>query len=252
MSAEHVVPIREAINDRINASGLYLPNYLDREIGIDMDKTTRLMNIGGIHHLSIVNLSSQEDSPSIAGFDSQGGAFAGATKVVEKNESETTTEDVDMGGDMKAGQWKSIKVAIDTEIIAKRALTKGREELNHSSNWAPTINKTVRGEVVNLGFKNSLKPSTSIYDYGCDAFALSTAFLSVYQATQPDRVSQLYAILNTFYFLLTQSPKALGILVPQARFDLLYSIHPGRAALSQLRGRTTYRTLIAPMEKEEE
>ena len=47
MSKEHLVPIAQAQTERINARNLHLPPYLNGKIGIDLEKTTRLMNIGG-------------------------------------------------------------------------------------------------------------------------------------------------------------------------------------------------------------
>lgn len=246
MSKEHIVPIQEAATERIIAKNLQLPPYLNGKIGIDLEKTTRLMNIGGISHVFIENREEDEQSvPQIVGFDGQGNAYSGYTKSKTRNESELETRD--FGPDRfytKGQEWRAMRIALDIKVITEGITRKEEGSLHLAEAWVKPLNSEVRDNIRKEGVAFSLKPSRFIRDYLADAALFVFGEESVRQTLSQEYV---LGVFSTVMVLLMLSGKFTG-----DRADLLYSTHIGRALWTTFRANTAYRNLIVAMEKRDQ
>ena len=243
MSKEQIYPIEELVTDRINTRNLDLPPYLRGEIGVDVEKATRLMNLGGIDHVLLRSKSdNSRPEPQIVGFDEQGTAYSGLVET--KQQSLSDTEVNDSPSLSKSYIWRSVQIAIDAQAISEQIMRQERE-IKSSREWAKYLNKEIRSGIMKEGVSVSLKPSKYPWDYLSDyVVGLQGAFFIENTLTQDEG----WAAFNMSIILLQQFRKGIEFSDPHARNDLLYSTHVGRALLTKLRGHTVYRNLIVPME----
>lgn len=245
MSKEHVVPIQDAQTQRINAQNLHLPPYLSGRIGIDLEKTTRLMNIGGIGHVLLE--SKEEDDrpvPQVVGFDAQGTAYSGHAKLRTQRVSETQAYEL-RPADSKEQEWRDLKITLDTQLIAQNIMHK-KGGVPSVNNWVKPLNREVRDTIRREGMLFSLKPSGDIDDYILDIAALSIGGAGISVALSQPKASVALA----FLMFIDQSEKLRRILTtPDYRVDILYSTHIGRALWTAFRANTAYRNLVVAMEK---
>lgn len=247
MSKEHIVPIQEAATERINARKLQLPPYLNGKIGIDLEKTTRLMNIGGISHVFIENKAEDERSvPQIVGFDEQGTAYSGYAKSKTRNASGLETHDLQQGINTKGLEWRAMRIALDIEVITAGITQKEEGSLHLAEAWIKPLNSEVRNNIRKEGVSISLKPSRFILDYAAD-------ILSIYSAEEwiSYTLSQEYVkgVVTGGVVLLLQMRKLENMFKFGYRSDLFYSTHIGRALWTTFRVNTAYRNLIVAMDK---
>lgn len=78
MTKESMVPLEDVQTDRINTRGLVLPPYIRGKIGIDLDRTVRLMNIGGIGYLNVTTSDKDSARPQVNTIHSKGFATKGS------------------------------------------------------------------------------------------------------------------------------------------------------------------------------
>ncbi len=248
MSKEHLVPIAEAQTDRINARNLHLPPYLNGRIGLDLEKTTRLMNIGGISHVLLESKEEDErPAPQIVGFDAQGTAYSGYAKLKTQSASEIEERGL-KSGSPKSEEWRAMKIALDTQLIAQDIMAK-KGEVGSVSNWIKPLNREIRNDILKESVSFSLSPSTFVFDYTRDiATSLGSGILiaDILSGKHGANVAILGAMI-----LAQQSSNLKGIFTadPSYRADILYSVHIGRAFWAAFRANTAYRNLVVAMEK---
>ncbi|MCL5113611.1 MAG: hypothetical protein M1372_00375 [Patescibacteria group bacterium] len=245
MSKEHVVPIAEVQTQRINARNLHLPPYLSGRIGIDLEKTTRLMNIGGIGQVLLE--SKEEDDrpvPQVVGFDAQGTAYSGQAKLRTQKISETQAYEL-KPADSKGQEWRDLRITLDTQLIAQNIMHK-KGGVASVNNWVKPLNREIRDTIRREGMLFSLTPSRFVADYEEDAMAfiaggvgISFALLQQYEASAAAGI----------FVLIAQHGKLGKMFTPGYRIDALYSIHIGRAFWTAFRANTAYRNLVVAMEK---
>lgn len=248
MSKEHVVPIAQVQSQRINARNLYLPPYLSDRIGIDLEKTTRLMNIGGISHVLLE--SKEEDErpvPQVVGFDAQGTAYSGHAKLKTQRVSEIEERDLKAGGP-KGEEWRAMTIALDTQLIAQDIMAK-KGDVGSIGNWIKPLNREVRNNILKESVSFSLSPSTFVFDYTRD---ITTSLVSgiLIAKILSGRYGVDVAILGAL-ILVQQSSNLKGIFTadPSYRVDILHSVHIGRAFWTAFRANTAYRNLVVAMEE---
>lgn len=245
MSKEHLVPIAEVQTQRINARNLHLPPYLNGKIGIDLEKTARLMNIGGISHVLLA--SKEEDErpvPQVVGFDAQGTAYSGYAKLKTQSVSEAVHNL--RPADSKGQEWRDVRIALDTQLIAQN-ITHKRGGVASVNNWVKPLNREIRNTIRREAMSFSLKPSRFAIDYASDSmgFVLGGAGIS-FALLQEYGASAIFAV-----FMLIDQREKLGKMLadPGYRADAFYSIHIGRAFWTAFRANTAYRNLVVAMEK---
>ncbi|MEK7089257.1 MAG: hypothetical protein AAB920_00360 [Patescibacteria group bacterium] len=247
MSKEHLVPIADAQTERINARNLHLPPYLNGRIGIDLEKTTRLMNIGGISHVLLESREEDERPvPQVVGFDAQGTAYSGHAKLKTRSVSEIEERDLKSGGP-KGEEWRAMKIALDTQLIAQDIMAK-KGNVGSVNNWVKPLNREIRNDILKESVSFSLSPSRFVFDYTRDiTTSLGSGILIADILSGEHGVN--VAVLGVA-ILLQQSSNLKGIFTdPSYRADIFYSVHIGRAFWTAFRANTAYRNLIVAMEK---
>ncbi len=244
MSKEHIVPIHEAHTDRINAHGLELPPYLRGKIGMDLAKTTKLMNIGGISHLHILSNESREKAePTIVGYDQGGSAYAGKVKTKTQIHSNNETQDL-KDGKTKARHWRAITLTVNTQTIADSLSEKNNDLSAHA--WTKPLNKEVKGAITKAGTTHSLNPSSQAVDYVTDFIIMGSLYFLINDGKFLDFTE---ATRELAYFAPLYLRNVIFMPDPQYRGDILYSSFVGRAALLNLRANTNYRNLVVQLDK---
>lgn len=247
MSKEHIVPIQEAATERIIAKNLQLPPYLNGRIGIDLEKTIRLMNIGGISHVFLENREEDEQSvPQIVGFDAQGTAYSGFAKSKTRNASELDTRDW-RGFNTKGAEWRAMRIALDIKVITEGIMQKEDGSLHSAEAWIRPLNREVRNNIRKEGVAFSLKPSRFVLDYGLDTGTIYTAEELV-RLTLSREFGAEY-VFAAIAVLASQGIKLINMTKPDYRADLLFSTHIGRVLWATFRANTAYRNLIVAMDK---
>lgn len=169
MGKETWIPIHEARNDRIDMSGVNLPSYVRDRVGVNLERTERLMNIGGIRNLSVVSVGGERARayPDIVGFDNAGQAIAGfslAARESEKNMDLPVKERY-----LKGYQWCDLSVSINSDDIASRAV---RSNVYSTNTWSKELDSQIRREVRETGVKFSLQ--SSFFNNFLDTLSAST------------------------------------------------------------------------------
>lgn len=140
-------------------SHVTLPFELEKRIGIDLLQVSRLLQIGGIKQLTIVNDpagKSERAVPLILGFDKNGTAFAGATKTNTIPPANSESDHKGNRNQYSAQRWINITVKINTEQIKSDILQSGKK-VNDPNIWAETLNSVIKKEILISGVKNLWK-----------------------------------------------------------------------------------------------
>ncbi len=156
MSKEGYISLPEIESQSIR-SRLVLPFHLEEQIGINVKKTERLAQLGGIRSVTIKNDSSGEKSkivPTVVGMNRDGSAMSGAIK----------TEYVPISGlDIKQdrnkdhnARWADIAIKINTEELQARLLHTDKV-VSKPNAWAPDLNNIMHKELRKAGNKQLLQ-----------------------------------------------------------------------------------------------
>lgn len=176
MSIENkFVPMPEAQTERIRTSAT-LPFGVEKDIGININKLHRIMQLGGVSCLKISSEQNGDVSKSdvdIVGLDSQGNALAAKTKVnyVPTCSSKYVLEKNNEND--KQACWIDMSVTFNTEELKQRLLHSGKK-VNESKNWSIEIDKALKKQIVKncsihltSGF-NTLQTTIMGFIYGLD------------------------------------------------------------------------------------
>ncbi len=249
-SKEHIVPIQGAITERINAKKLHLPPNLDGRIGIDLGKTTRLMNIGGISHVFLEN--KEEDKrpvPQVVGFDAQKTAHFEYGRSKKRRVSQLETQDI-KHGPLKGHEWRAMKIELDTQLVAESIMQRKDGSIHSAEAWIKPLNDELRNAIRKEGVSFSLKASKNMHEHIGDA---TTSFVSALLTKETLSGEYGSAAFSAAIILLLQGTKLRNILSSWGNYraDILYSTHIGRAFWAMFRANTAYRNLIVAMEKQD-
>lgn len=155
-----------------------LPSFVDpRSIGINLDRVTLLLRLGGISHLRVEGQTSPETSsfvPTIVGFDTQGSAYAAKTGM----KTSTPTYTVDSlslpgrGLTLLGSRWVNGVVKINVDETVNRILSntrRWRNGVNSSDAWSYHLNRILKGGIVDIGTKHLVLGARRI-DYLLELF----------------------------------------------------------------------------------
>lgn len=217
MSKEYIVPLQNANTERIYARNLIFPPHIRDEVGIDLEKTIRLMNIGGINSLTI-----------------SGGDLR------------PRKEDFRVGS-QKNLSWRDLSICVDTKELAKNIAQDKNSNPDHAESWAKPLNSKIRGAIRQNGIAFSLKPSSAPLDYIGDLASLFLAGSLSYEiATQ----NTALGAVDLFALILIQAAKTRSKKDYSFRGDILFTSHVGRAFWTAFRANTAYRNLVIAMDNE--
>lgn len=244
MSKEYVVPLEEAHKMlRVQASEFKLPPYLSGKIGIDMEKTSKLMNIGGIGIIFLGNKEEDErPMPQIVGWDSRGSAYSGGVRSKSARNRIGYAETIQSA---KGSEWRFINVEIDTDKVADEISRKNNESIHSPKAWIKPLNREIKGAILKQGIEFSLKPSVHLTDYMSDMVTAAMAAGWVYNTIDKEPIASAGFAGAV---LMNQFSKIYGMMTnPIYRADVLYSSHIGRAAWAKLRAHTAFKSLLVPL-----
>ncbi len=222
MSKESLIPLEEAQTDRINTRGLVLPPYIKGKIGIDIDRTVRLMNIGGIGYLHV--------------------------KTSDKDVSNTETKIENHGKNLitKGSLWKAVSLELHEKgIIERTQNTYGT--IASPTPWAKTINKELRDTIKKEGIKFSLSvpKGINIYDYLADSFQIFNSYKLIHNGVTGITLTDASLLESSMPLLVFESIQVIyKIIDPRYRMDILRTPQIGRAFWTAFRANTAYRNLI--------
>lgn len=149
MSIENkFIPIAEA-NTRFVRTDLSLPFNQEEKIGLNIQRLHALMQIGGACSLKIINDSTNETSSvqsSVLGFDTQGNAFAGKSKMNNVPISSSEMRDQYDWYIEKQARWINLDIKINTEEIKQRLLQSGKI-VTEPKNWSISIDQSLKRQI---------------------------------------------------------------------------------------------------------
>lgn len=163
-----LIPIKEAGNTppnrvRFNVS---LPEWLESErIGIDLRRTQRLMNLGGISHVRVGLLKDPENSvviPTVVGIAPDGSAYAGKLSAKTKvqyygcNQSDTRGKPL-----IQNASWVDLDILVDMEAMKNR-IGDREQELRAPESWTPHFDRALKEGIRKTGTKHLLKGHTGL------------------------------------------------------------------------------------------
>lgn len=132
----------------------------DENIGVDLERTQRLMNLGGIRFTWVEALKNGDRTvsmPTTVGMAPDGSAYAGKMAASERV---PTYEYDQYTGDsyvlLKNALWTNIKISLNLEEIKDRITDKGRN-LKEAESWTPHIDKALREGIRKGGTNHLLK-----------------------------------------------------------------------------------------------
>jgi len=149
MSKENqFVPMPEAQTDRIRTTAT-LPFGVEKEIGINVKKLHTIMQLGGVSFLKIASEENGEKSiadATIVGFDGQGNALAGKTKMNYIRTSSSKYRLENNNKNYKQSRWIDMSITFNTEELKQRLLHSGKK-VNEPNNWSVEINKALKKQI---------------------------------------------------------------------------------------------------------
>ncbi|MBP6913454.1 MAG: hypothetical protein KBC00_02495 [Candidatus Levybacteria bacterium] len=243
MSKEHrLIPIEDTYG-RVSLSALTLPPFIKGKIGVNLEKTEKLMNIGGILQVKAVNAEKKENTtPQIVGYDSNGNVYGGTGKskedATQKKKSNILYETKSYRD--KGRTWRSIQVEVSKDQISEDLASKAL--LQSPEAWGKVINEKIRDSVKNEGRSFSLELGRDIRSYFFD-FANTFSAANIVTANMQGEyfigTSISALMLAAAGFRIRQDVQNPGY-----RADIFESIHPVRAFWATYRANTAYRNLI--------
>lgn len=177
------IPLDEAWSPRVRLN-IKLPNYVGQSnIGVNVSALEKLCRMGGIEHLRVSTVNDQDTSqfvPTVAGFDSQGNAYAAKTGVkVEVPTSTYDTEDDELT-ETRPHAVRTINVGLNlnTNEIAERIRRDERWStgVRSADGWSHYLNKDIKKAVSATGAKH-LTLGVSRYNLYWALFANISAVL---------------------------------------------------------------------------
>jgi len=240
MSSEALTPISETYfrSERIRIN-LPFPSWVDVEnIGIDLPKTVRLMNIGGINHLKLAGETNEERTttmPMGVGLNPDGSRLAGMGIAQEKVKSfSLETEVGKRRHTFRNSEWAAATIHLNLEEV-QRKIDEKKGDLRKAETWTPHINEVLRSGIRKAGTEHLLTRFTSFQKFFIFLSSNNT-FLSASQ-------------LSIIDILVRNQPK-----IPDAEtliFDLSFNFIIWTMLESALRGRdigkgTGYRISLFP------
>ncbi|MBU0998251.1 hypothetical protein KJ570_01880 [Patescibacteria group bacterium] len=149
MSAENrFVPLPEAQSDRLRTN-VKLPFGMEEEIGINVLKLYTIMQLGGISVLNIKSDDNEEKSTvetTIVGFDGQGNALAGKSRVKMVPISSSEFQKDEYENNTKQTRWINMSIKLNTEELKQRLMNTGKN-VNEPGNWAIHLDKSIKKEL---------------------------------------------------------------------------------------------------------
>ena len=136
-----------------------LPFELENKIGIDTLQVRRLLQIGGIRQLTIINDPDgkvERAVPLILGVDKNGAAFAGAAKTISTPSADSESSYKGKRNIYSAQRWIDTTVKVNTEQI-KSEILQSSKKVNSPDSWAEALNSAVKKEILLSGVKNLWK-----------------------------------------------------------------------------------------------
>lgn len=167
MSSEVLTPISEiAYRSKRVRMHVPFPSWVDTEnIGINLLKTERLMNLGGIKHIRVVGDVIGERTSSMPvsiGTAPDGSQYAGMGGAKEKTKSLSLDSGVE--GDrhvFRNSEWTASVMHFNIEEIQRRIEEK-KGNLRKADSWAPYLDSTLRWGIRKAGTEHLLTHFTTL------------------------------------------------------------------------------------------
>lgn len=187
-------PINEVISDRIMLN-IPLPDWVETEkIGLDVNRTIRLMNLGGIRHTRIDFCKGEisQSGITIVGITSDGSALGG--KVAAKKQISTylinhTPEQEHII--LKNAVWTNLNLNLNLEEIQMR-IRQQNDSLKKAESWAPYFDQALRSGIRNVGTNHMLKELSAYQTMMVVLVNIHNGFMSAADMTLYGRLLGIY------------------------------------------------------------
>lgn len=172
---ERIVPIAEVQTDRITIEGR-LPYQLDQQLGIREKHLTRLLQLGGISHITVVfdhNGDTTKTLTQAVSVNSDGSATAGATRV--KSVDLSTSSSKSDEAKSKQSAWIDTEATINVAEMQQRILHND-ERVTNPKAWKAGLDTAISSAVTRESIKHLLE-LPQLFEYGVDglgAYAVHT------------------------------------------------------------------------------
>lgn len=232
MGKENIlVPIDEAHTDRIRFVSEF--PYVDKkQIGVNLNRIQQIMDLGGIRSLRVSTVEKKEEShsPTVVGFDSQGGAYAGKTS--SRTIGETHEYEGKVHRDKESGFSPVVDLTINLNTVEMSGRISRKEGVRSADAWSREIDRIVKKGMRDSGTR-VLTIETWKREWGAHV-----GYFSVYVPHYIKDGNFRLADILVFLLVGMTASTAHQLMVREHRLSLFYGPQLDRAALLQLRTRT--------------
>jgi hypothetical protein len=181
MSAEYLTSLPEVCyrSERVRLD-IPFPSWVETEnIGVNLPKTERLMNIGGIKHLRVVGEVNGERTvsmPQSIGVAPDGSKYAGMLGAKEASKSMSLESNIQKTGMIfRNAEWTSTVLHLNLEEI-QRQIEEKKGNLRKADSWTPHLDNALRQGVRQAGNEYLLTHFSGIQKFFIIWSNLSIAF----------------------------------------------------------------------------
>ena len=167
MNAETLTPMSEIyfMSSRIRVT-LPFPSWVETDkVGVNIPRTERLMNLGGIRHIRFVGDVDGEHTSAVpvsVGLNTDGSQIAGMGSLRESVKMQTLERDgaPDRRASFRNAEWTSATIRVNLNEIQRRIHDQNKN-LRNAASWTPYLDKSLRWGIRKAGSEHVLTNFTA-------------------------------------------------------------------------------------------